>query len=185
MDDLKRLSKLIQERNRVAAAITAVINRPALIGHVGEYIAAAVFDIELAESASEKGIDGIFSQGGVVNGRSVNIKWHARQERILNITPKTLPDYYLVLAGPPGTAGSSRGDARLWLIESVYLFAAEELVAALARRGVKIGTATSVAKQFWQAAEIYPNPYNSIFMLTEQQKEILSHFGHESNAHDF
>jgi len=39
MDELRRLSELIQVRNGIAGQISALIGRPALIGHVGEFIA--------------------------------------------------------------------------------------------------------------------------------------------------
>jgi len=54
MDDLTRLAQLIQTRNQVAREIASLIGRPAIIGHVGEYIAARVFRIALEESAAQK-----------------------------------------------------------------------------------------------------------------------------------
>lgn len=40
MEDLSQLAKLIKIKNKVEAQISSLIGRPALIGHVGEYIAA-------------------------------------------------------------------------------------------------------------------------------------------------
>ena len=42
---LERLAELLRERNRVSTEIAALIGRPALNSHVGEYIASQVFDI--------------------------------------------------------------------------------------------------------------------------------------------
>ena len=95
MHDLHDLAKLINQRNLVAAKISSIVGWPAMIGHVGEFIASRIFDIELLDSASAKGIDGHF-RSGPLSGRSVNIKWYARQEGLLDITPEYLPNYYLV-----------------------------------------------------------------------------------------
>jgi len=53
LDELKRLAELIRKKNEIEREITRIINRPALIGHVGEFMASKIFDIELAESAAE------------------------------------------------------------------------------------------------------------------------------------
>ena len=111
MQDLARLAALIQQRNAIDQEIAQLIGRPALIGHVGEYIASRLFGIDLMASASHKGIDGYFGDGPLA-GRSVNIKWYAKLEGMLDITPAALPDTYLVLAGPPDSALSSRGATR-------------------------------------------------------------------------
>lgn len=58
---LKNLSEradLSRKRNEVDAEIARVIGRPAVLGHVGEYIAAEVFGIVLESSATSKAIDG-------------------------------------------------------------------------------------------------------------------------------
>ncbi|MBN1429655.1 MAG: hypothetical protein JXB07_14895 [Anaerolineae bacterium] len=155
MNDLRQLTKLIKKRNALECEITALIGRPAAIGHIGEYIASRVFHIALEESASCKSIDGHF-EDGPLKYRTVNVKWYARQESILNITPDSLPDYYLVLAGPKSGATTSRGRVRPWVIENVFLFDAQPLVEELKCSSVKIGLATSVRQQLWTKAEIYP-----------------------------
>lgn len=99
MNNLEQLAELIRKRNALEREIKALIGRPAAIGHIGEYIAATVFDIALEESATQKGIDGHFTDGPLKD-RTVNIKWYARREGLLDITPDGLPDYYLVLTGP-------------------------------------------------------------------------------------
>ena len=58
------------------------------------------------------------------------------------MNPEAHPDFYLVLAGPKSGPISSRGTIRPWVISSVFLFEAEELVNALG--GARIGIATSV-----------------------------------------
>ena len=77
MEDLGLLASLIRQRNAAEIKIAAIIGRPASIGHLGEYIASKIFNIDLVRSASHKAIDGHFSDGPLA-GRSVNIKWYAR-----------------------------------------------------------------------------------------------------------
>ena len=122
MNELSKLAQLIKQRNQTETEITALIDRPAQIGHTGEYIASKIFNITLQESASFKGSDGFFSTGNLAN-KSVNIKWYAKLEGILDININSLPDYYLVLAGPAPQKMNSRGEVRPWLINGVYLFA--------------------------------------------------------------
>jgi hypothetical protein len=175
MADLKQLAELIKTRNTIGEQIAALIGRPAMIGHVGEFIASRIFNIALEESASQKSIDGHFVDGPL-EGHSVNIKWYGRQEGALDVTPDALPDYYLVLAGPKPGAGSSRGSIRPWLIHSVFLFDARELVSQLRERGVKIGIATSVRQRFWKEAEIYPVQRNTTLVVSDGQRKQLAMF---------
>jgi hypothetical protein len=42
-------------------------------------------------------------------------------------------------------------------------------------RGLKIGVASSVRAQHWEAAEIYPR-HNPAFPLTEEQRDLLALF---------
>ena len=175
-NDLKKLAGLLTEMNIIGDRISEITHRPATIGHTGEYIASKIFDIELEESASAKGIDGHF-RSGRLTGKSVNIKWYGKLEYMLDITPKDLPDYYLVMTGPKGQAVSSRGSIRPWLINYVFLFNAAELVIELNARGVKIGVASSVRKHEWQAAEIYPNKRSMVFRLSDEQMAKILAFG--------
>jgi hypothetical protein len=176
MNDLIRLAKLIKSRNAIANDITTIIGRPALIGHVGEYIASAIFEIVLEKSASHKGSDGHF-MGGALAGCTVNIKCYPKQEGILDVNPVNFPDYYLVLAGPKSGAVSSRGIVRPWVIKSVFLFDASKLIDILRKRGVKIGIATSVIGQLWDNAEIYPTQRNNKLTLSNEQRSLLDLFG--------
>lgn len=52
------VAKLIAQHNAVDAEISAIIGRPALPGHLGEWIAAHVFELQLESSAAAKSIDG-------------------------------------------------------------------------------------------------------------------------------
>jgi hypothetical protein len=176
MDDLERLSALLVELNVLGNKISEITQRPASIGHTGEFIASQIFDIKLEESAVTKAIDGYF-QSGVLAGKSVNIKWYGKQESLLDITYQALPDYYLVLAGSRSQASSSRGAVRPWVIEYVYLFEARNLVMELEERGVKIGIASSIRKYQWDAAEIYPSPKNLQYKIKDSQANLLKLFG--------
>lgn len=174
--ELIQLAGFIEQRNEIAGKITALIGRPAQIGHIGEYIAAKIFDIVLQESAAAKSIDGHFSSGQLAH-RSVNIKFYGKQDGLLDVTPHALLDYYLVLTGPHAYAGSSRGEVRPWVIDFVYLFKADELVKMLQERGTKLSVATSIPKRYWHDAEIYPSQNNQDLILSAAQKELLALFG--------
>lgn len=175
MDELTQLAGLIRSRNSLEREITALIGRPAQIGHIGEYIASRVFHIVLEESASHEGIDGRFSDGPLKN-HTVNIKWYALREGVLDIAPNALPDYYLVLTGPKSAAMTSRGQVRPWVIESVFLFEARTLVEELKCRGVRIGEASSVREAAWAKAEVYPAQGNAALVLSEAQRAALALF---------
>ena len=121
MDELSKLALLLSKRNSIDKEIGAIIGRPALTGHIGEYIASQVFNIELSDSASEQSIDGHFRSGTLV-GKSVNIKYYTVKGSILDITPDSLPDYYLVIEGKSDTPTSSKDKVYPANICSVYLF---------------------------------------------------------------
>ena len=53
-DSLAHLAALLRERNRIERLVAETVGRPGERGHVGEFIASVVFDIELHESASAK-----------------------------------------------------------------------------------------------------------------------------------
>jgi hypothetical protein len=173
--DLQHLAQLIATRNAVGEEIADLIGRPALIGHVGEFIASRVFRIRLQESASHKGVDGHFTDGPLA-GRSVNIKWYPKRQWLLDVNPAALPGFYLVMTGPKSGAVSSRGGIRPWTIEAVFLFDAQALFGHLQQRGVKIGIATSVIQEQWRRAEIYPTPRNPALVLSGEQRRLLGLF---------
>jgi hypothetical protein len=175
MKEIIELAKLIKKHNKIDNEISALIGRPALIGHTGEFIASKVFDISLAVSASQKSIDGFF-QSGPLKNQSVNIKWYTYDARELDITPNSLPDYYLVLTGGQAQPSSSRGRVRPWVIEKVYLFEAKILVENLSKMGKKIGIPTSIDKVQWSKGEIYPKQANTTLPVGNEQKRLLSLF---------
>src|SRR5436305_1815495 len=107
MAELKRLSELIQARTQIDKKIATLVGRPAILGHVGEYVAAEIFGIVLEQSAAHKGIDGRFASGPLT-GRTVNVKWYSQLEGLLDMNPDSHPDDYLVMTGPKRSPGSSR-----------------------------------------------------------------------------
>ena len=173
---LRRLASLIRQRNDVDREIARIIGRPAHSGHIGEFVAAEIFDIELQESAVHKGEDGCFASGPLV-GRSVNVKKSSVDEGLLNIRPDALPDFFLVLTGPRTAPASSRGTTQPWTIEQVFLFEASPLVEKLRERGIRIGVASSVRRHLWDDAEVYPSPNNPALRLTPEQISMIEMFG--------
>ena len=172
--EIERLADLLQQRNSIDEQIGALIGRPALPGHICEFIASKVFGVGLSQSASQAAIDGYFTDPPLA-GKSADIKFYPKHEGLLDVNRSTLPDFYLVLAGPRTAAMSSRGTTRPLVIESVFLFTARTLHEQLRQRGVKIGIATSVHRALWDAAEIYPRP-NPALTLTPGQREALALF---------
>jgi hypothetical protein len=63
------------------------------------------------------------------------------------------------------------------VIDHVYLFEMRTLVKSLTNRNLKIGVATSVAKDYWDQAEIYPDQNNKELILTGEQLRQLRLFG--------
>jgi hypothetical protein len=180
-DAVRELAALLAERNAVDARIAALIGRPALPGHVGEWLAAEVFDIELAASAIEKGIDGWF-RGVPQPGASVNIKLYGKREGILDLTQDNPPDFYLVITGPRSQAGHSRGAHRPLQVDAIYLFETAAVVADIRARAAArartplIGTASSVRSKLWQRAEVYPHATNAALALSDEQIAVLALF---------
>jgi hypothetical protein len=172
---IRQVAELLAQRNAIDAGLAQIIGRPVASGHLGEWLAAAIFDIELEISASEPGIDGQFRTGAIA-GKAVNVKWYMAHQGLLDTTESPGLDYYLVLAGPATVAGSSRGASRPWCIDSVYLFDARRLRKEQESRGVKRGIASSVTKQQWGAARIYPPTDSSPMQISPEQSALLSMF---------
>ncbi len=124
MEDLIKLADLLKEQNALLHEIALLIGRPAIPGHICEYIASKIFDIKPNGSASTAGHDGYFRSGKLAR-RYVNIKYAGRQERLLNLNPIAKPDYYLVLTGPNSSAMSSKLRHRPFIIQQVFLFEAK------------------------------------------------------------
>jgi hypothetical protein len=170
---MRRIADLLRERNAIDEEIAAITHRPMTAGHLGEWVASQVFDIELEPSAAAAAIDGRF-RSGPLQGRTVNIKWYLKREGLLDTSESDQLDYYLVLAGPPAAAASSRGGTRPWRLDAVFLFDARQLHAEQIERGVKRGVASSVLKRQWVAAEIYPASSNTLLPVTHDQVELLT-----------
>lgn len=175
MDDLHRLAELFKAKNAIDNLIASVTGRPALIGHTGEFVAARIFGIQLVPSAANRAHDGHF-KGDPLDCRSVNIKWYTKHDGLLAVSAGEQPDYYLVLTGPRTPPVSSVGTTRSWVIESVFLFDASKLVAALLASGAKLSVATSIRKHLWEAAEIYPTQRNTLLVLSDEQRAQLALF---------
>lgn len=175
MNDLLQLAEFIKIKNKIDAEISRLVGRPALVSHVGEYLAARIFGVQLVDSASNKAIDGYFCTGPLA-GKSVNVKWYLKQDCLLAINPNSIPDYYLILSGPITPAGSSRGTTRPWVIDHVYLFNAIDLITRLRQRGTKFSEATSIIRSFWEEAEIYPQSNNMEYRINNETKQLLELF---------
>ena len=174
-DQLTQLASLIGKRNTLDEEIARIIGRPALRGHIGEFIASLVFDIQLNPSAAAKASDGRFSSGPLT-GRSVNVKFYGQQDGLMAIRSDAVPDFYLVLTGPRAAAEASMGKTRPTVIRHVYLFDGPSLVASLTRAGRRLSEATGIAKAIWDAAEIYPRAANPTVVLDENQRKALALF---------
>ncbi len=178
MEDLHTLASFLRIRNVVEAEISRIIGRPAHSGHIGEYVVAAIFDIELMAGASHKAIDGHFRSGPLA-GSSVNIKYGSRRDGLLNLgaslDPGDHPDHYLVLTGPNIGAITSKGLSAPWVIRQVFLFESGQLLAKLALKAIRPGVATSIRKELWTDAMIYPETTTPGF-LSDLQREALYQF---------
>jgi hypothetical protein len=120
-------------------------------------------------------IDGRFRSGPLM-GHTVNVKWYPKHEGTLDMTESVALDFYLVLTGSHSAAVSSRSSARPWQIDAAYLFNAADLLGQQRARKVKIGVATSILNSQGEAAEIFPQPRNSLLCLTPAQVSLLRLF---------
>jgi hypothetical protein len=55
---MRRAAEPLRNRNAIDQDIAAITGRPMTSGHLGEWIAAQIFGIELEPSAAAPGIDG-------------------------------------------------------------------------------------------------------------------------------
>jgi hypothetical protein len=177
--ELPALAKLIRARNEIDNEIAGVGGRPPHPGHIAEYVAAAIFDIELHPSASTKTHDGNFREGPLA-GKTVNVKYGSRRDGMLNLAASMdvadHADYYLVLTGPLATTFTSVGLKAPWVIDAVYLFASSEVLDCLKSLDRRAGTATSIRKHLWEAAMVYPEANNPSFVATDDQRNGLELF---------
>ncbi|MFI5486056.1 hypothetical protein [Micromonospora echinaurantiaca] len=172
-ENLHQLAALLQARDDLDARIAALTGRSARPGDIGEFIAAQVFDIELARTAIQAGYDGIFRSGPLA-GRTVNVKTYGDAFTGIDISPHPC-DFYLVFSGPPRPVGAVQHHR--WQISAAYLFDTRILMETLTGRGVKIGIATSMRRGDLEAAQIFPgtNP-NGPLRLSSEQAALLSLF---------
>jgi hypothetical protein len=170
--ELKAIAMLLRARNAIDERIADVVGRPVVHGHLSDWIAAQIFDIEL-EPAANKAIDGFFRSGPLA-GRTVNIKHYTRNQGMLDMTDAEDLDTYLVMTGP--RSAGSKGVHRPWSIEHVFLFDAQGLYEALHAEMRRIGVATSVRAEYWHQAEIHPVSRNANFPLSAEQTAALDEF---------
>jgi len=168
-NDLSWLASLIKSRNTIDGKMATLIGRSAQANNVGEYIAASIFKIAFEEVGKQRGYDGRFTQGPLA-GKTVDVQWHPRHDGQINIRQDAYPDYYLILAGPESASTSL---ANPWIIETVFLFQANELLNALRERGVQIGSGTSITGPLWERAAIYPVPRNTKLVLSDEERKLL------------
>ncbi len=175
-DNLSTLAGLLRMRRSTDAEISKLIGRRADKGPIGEFIASEIFDIQLHSSATHRGSDGIF-RGGSLAEKTVNVKMYTDDGNGLDINEKAILDYYLVLWGPAPSPFQAPRRSTVSIIESVYVFDSEKLLPRLRASGVKLGLNTSVRKEDWESAEIYPRQRNLAFQLDQVQRSKLELFG--------
>ena len=172
---LRALAALLRVRHSIDDEIAALIGTTPTPGHIGEAVAAAVFDIELAASGVNPGFDGVFRSGPLA-GRTVNVKAYAERTGLLDISPHPC-DSYLVLMGPP-RASSEKGRSLPFRVEQVFLFDIVALKASLVAAGVGVGIASSPRKAFWEAARLYPEAASGLpLTLDDRTLGLLGLFG--------
>jgi hypothetical protein len=170
---LASLSGLLRIRHAIDDEVARLIGRPPTTGGIGEVVAAAIFDIELAPTSVTAGFDGRFASGDL-KGQTVNVKAYSQRDWMLDISPFDC-DWYLVLMGPK-RASADKGRALPFRIATVHLFDIRDLKATLEDRGVGVGIASSVRKGDWEPNEVYPDSRSRHLVLTETQRELIRLF---------
>ncbi len=176
-EKLGYLAEFIRIRNVADQSVARLIGRPAHAGHIAEFVASKIFDIELHFAATVKASDGFF-RSGPFRGKSVNVKYGSRNSGILDVVHSLdagdHPDVYLVFTGPRSGAVTSRNTFAPWVITDVYVFESMQLLKDL--RGLKLGVATSIRRQLWQTASIYPEANDVLYPLSPEQRALLKLF---------
>lgn len=178
VNDLTHLADLIRIRNFVNSSISKIINHPAEVGHIAEYLLGKILDIELHDAANIKATDGIFRTGALA-GKSVNVKYRAAQNRLLNLEevldPSLHAHFYLAVQGPKSPSKRSAGRELPFLIDSMYLFESTVLIPRITKPGQEhLGRFVPTA--LWQEAMVYPEQINQALILTDEQKAALTLF---------
>ena len=182
LDDLSTLAALLRQRAGIDQQIAAILGQPVHPGHFGEFVASAIFGVELAPTATQKAHDGMFRSGPLA-GATVNVKFRSRHTDLLNIAasadPRDHPDCYLALEGLTRPAGSSRGEHAPLCVAQAYVFESRPLLAALAARGVDAhhqGRSVNPGRASWRAAMVYPEAHYPRLTLTDAQRDALRLF---------
>ena len=68
------------------------------------------------------------------------------------------------------------------MVDTVYLFDTLDLLAKIRSRRIKIGVATSVLMEDWEAARIFPARSGAPLRLTKAQVAALKLFGSHSHT---
>ena len=162
-----------------------MIGRPCLTGHLGEWLASRLFDIELCGSATQAGFDGRFRSGPLM-GKSVNVKWYLKQANVIDLTEKVenRPDFYLVMTGPRSREPNSKLSSRPWAVDFAYLYEARSLHEDLEGRGLFIGVGSSIRTELWGPAQVYPPTPDSPLEVPSEQEESLKMFHSSKIAGD-
>ncbi len=179
MQHLTTLAALLKQRTAIDREIAAILNRPVHSGHFGEYVASAIFDIEPSLAANQKNYDGHFRTGSLAK-RTVNVTYRTRHRGMLNLgtstDPRDHPDFYLAAEGPRIPMGSTKGTHAPLCVEEVYLFESQQLLMALEAHGIRPGAPTSVRRELWDSAMIYPEARNPLLPLNQEQRDALALF---------
>lgn len=173
------MADLLREREAVETHIGQLLGRPVLHGNIAEWIAAHIFNIQLETRGNAASIDGVFATGDLAD-KTVNVKYKGWDDRnMLDMTPSSALDYYLVLTGP-----RMRGPALPFRIDAVYLFDAHRLLTDLQGCRLKIGVAASVREELWSSAEVYPHAHCELLhahcellTVSDSQRACLRLFG--------
>jgi len=176
MANLHRLAELLRARNTIESNLANLLGNSVHLDSVGEEIAAQIFGITLVTSTHHAEFTGIFSNQPLA-GKTVDVQWYLRREGFLNVHSEPAPDYFLVFAGPKQESSTTRALVNPWIVSSVHLFHAQELLKALRERGVQLGSRTSVISQLWERAEIFPSQQNQALILSDEQRQLLQLFG--------
>ena len=179
MQDLTHLADLIRIRNYVNNSVSKIIEGPAETGRIAEFVAAQIFDIDLAETFVNKAIDGWFRSPPALACASVNVKYRSSSSKRLNIENSpdlnNHPHYCLALRGPKLLKGPASEKTLPFVIDSVFLFDSHELIPALVAEGsAHIGPAVKAI--YWQQAMIYPTQVNQALVLNGEQRAALALF---------
>jgi hypothetical protein len=100
VDEVEEVAALISARDAIDDRIAGIIKRPAVSGHLGEWLAARIFGIELEPSATAAAVDGRFTSGPLA-AKTVNIKWYLKREGLLDLTEADTLDSWSWLVRRP------------------------------------------------------------------------------------